>query len=151
MAKKIRTAEELARATTFRDIQYYELNGVAYAGGFKEPDDPPESGLESYFQALLTKEIIAVRLRLIAYGDSGMYTTDAAAIFILSEPVEPIADKVINAFVQTEVLPVLFPFVRQAMFDTANRIGAEKIVLGLTQSADLAVNLKLRIARDSSQ
>lgn len=146
MARKVSNVDDLTRYVDVRDIQFYEIAGKLYAG-FSNGEEKPETGSQEVnFKVRLGKKFLAFRLRLEVFGDAGSYLADAAVVFRLLEPLDVVSPEVMKGFLEKEAFPVLYPFVRQAIYDVAAKLGSEVPVLGLLRVDGF--DFQLQIATD---
>ncbi|MFB9432376.1 hypothetical protein ACFFR8_23665 [Streptoalloteichus tenebrarius] len=130
------------------DIQFYELR----ARLLEEPDPAHDgehdaAGVEqrpkAAFRVMLDGSLLGFRLRLSVRSVAAEYVADAAAFFRLAEPVAVVEASAMNAFIEKEAFPVLYPFVRQSVFDLASKMGVETVLLGLTRPEDMDFTVDL--------
>lgn len=146
MPRNISSIDELTQLTDVRDIQFYELNARLYSGFQDEPGETTAGSQDVSFKVRLGETFLAFRLRLQVNGEAGQYLADGAVIFKLLEAVEPVSPAVMQKFIEREAFPILYPFVRQALYDVASRLGAEVPVLGLLRVDNF--DLQLQIATE---
>jgi hypothetical protein len=131
MARRISSVEAFAQLADIRDVQFYELHGRLYSAFDNEEDRREPGSQEVNFKVRLGETFLAFRLRLEVFGEAGRYLADAAVIFRIAEPVDPVAPGIMKSFIEKEAFPVLYPFVRQSLYDVAARLAAEVPILGL--------------------
>ncbi|SHG32893.1 hypothetical protein [Streptoalloteichus hindustanus] len=152
MARQVRSLEELLSLAEVEDVQFYEVHGRVLEGL-----DPVESGgyddglteqPHATSRVLLQDDSLGFRLRLTVRSPLAEYVSDAAVLFRLAEPVSDIDPDIVGAFIQREAFPVLYPFVRQSIFDLASRMGVESVVLSLARLGE--TNFTLNLAAEDS-
>ncbi len=149
MPQKVSSIDDLIKLADVRDIQFYELSGRLYSGFEDSHDEGPTGSQDVSFKVRLGRTFLALRLRLQVNGEAGVYLADGAVIFKLQEAVEPVSSPIMQQFIEREAFPVLYPFVRQALYDVASRLGAEVPVLGLLRVDDFDLQLQLAIQAES--
>lgn len=131
--------KQLRDRLSLSGVQFYEVRGNLYAGGTF--NDSKESGSQEVeFHIALVNDLFATRMRVTVYGELGRYRTDLAALFTLSEEIEVPSRRILSRFLETDSIPILYPFVRQSLWDTSSRLGHEEILLDSVEMADVKIH-----------
>ena len=125
-------ARELLEVAELVDIITFELRGkrVTHDGDIPEP--VPAVAVR------LSDEALETRLRLDVWTEDARIFADVAAVYALSEPVH-LEGHVVQEFVERAGIMAVYPFVREAIFSTASRLGVKPPVLGLLRAGQFRI------------
>ena len=139
MSKKPRTvsdARDLLDLAELTDIVFYEV-------GARRATDSADS--EPTIQIALRREetSIEVRCRAHVVGSGGAYTTDASAVFSLSEQIA-VSDDALTEFVERVGVMTVYPYLRESITQSAAKLGLERPILKLLRPGDVHVTANVR-------
>lgn len=127
----ITDARELLELTELTDIAFYEI------GARRNPDveDTPVS-----IDIALRREelLLEIRCRATVLGGGGEYLVDASAVFTLQEPVQA-PEAAIAEFVERVGVMSVYPYLREAITQSAAKLGLDRPVLRLLRPGDVHV------------
>ncbi|PPH11636.1 hypothetical protein C5C71_06430 [Rathayibacter sp. AY1C1] len=130
--------QELVRVADLDDVVHYEIRGVLV------PERPEDFEANSYridFAELVRPEDAFARYRLAFEAEDANYLVDVGAHYSFSEPVTfDRADWV--QFAEEVAFMVVFPFLREAVFSAAARLGRPAPVLGLMKRGEFRIESK---------
>ncbi|ANA85502.1 hypothetical protein PBI_BLUEBERRY_40 [Gordonia phage Blueberry] len=116
------SCDQLLDATELVDVRFYEVHG--------ERND--SEGDPKWFIRVLTNQAdsqLQLRFRLQLSGSGATYTADAAAVYVLKEPVAEVPDDVVREFAERVGIFAAFPYLRAAIGNLASQLGLERPVL----------------------
>lgn len=127
--REVSTVEELADLVEIRDVVILEQAGKRH-DGFADEVDPPTNVAPMQVFRQLTDEQIQVRCRMTLVGAESTHTMDVAAVFSLTEPLSA-PDAILREFDNRVAVPLVFPYLRWGLQETAFRLRVPAPVLGL--------------------
>lgn len=98
----------------------------------RSEDISPEVGLR------LTPDEIETRMRFAVNTGDAYLEADMSVVYQLQRPVNLWAH-VVTEFIERVAVMAVYPFVREAVFTTAARLGVDTPVLGMIRSGELGV------------
>ncbi|MGU3586395.1 hypothetical protein ACLBYD_24900 [Rhodococcus sp. C26F] len=129
--RAITDARELLELTELTDIVFYEI------GARRNPDveDTPVS-----IDIALRREelLLEIRCRATVLGGGGEYLVDASAVFTLQEPVQA-SETAVAEFVERVGVMSVYPYLREAITQSAAKLGLDRPVLRLLRPGDVHV------------
>ena len=131
MARVVSDARELLTLTELTDVLTYELRGRRISDGTPSAPDPE-------IAVRVTESKIETRMRLEVTTTDASIFADMSAVYSLSESVV-IPPGVISEFIERAGIMAVYPFVREAVFATAARLGVPPPVLALVRAGSLIV------------
>lgn len=141
--RTVHSVDELVDLLELEVVRVNEISGRR-RDAVRAEDLPEQTGpAEMRVRQTIEGNEFVLRCRLDLNSDRAILTADVSARFRLREPVEKPADGILDAFVRTEGLPIVFPYLRVVAEQAARHIGVPaprlkpyraKDFAGLTQS-----------------
>ncbi|WP_432457949.1 hypothetical protein [Cellulomonas iranensis] len=125
-------ARALLEYVDLRDVRTYTLSGRRLRGSTPTDDVAPELGVR------IDESELEVRMRLAVATSDAEFEVDIAVVYGLLRPVN-LWSEVVAEFIQRVAVMSVYPFVREAVFSTASRMGVEAPVLGLVRQNDVSL------------
>ncbi|MGW8569803.1 hypothetical protein [Streptomyces niveus] len=130
----ISSVDELRDQAELLDIVYYEVSGRR-AEGFATPPPVPDDDGENpsdhadiQLMQRLEGGALSIRMRATVITSEGRFVADVAAIFRIAERVSVPAD-VVMKFADVVATPVIRPYLREAVHQSALRLGLDAPLL----------------------
>ncbi|MET7505867.1 hypothetical protein [Streptomyces albidoflavus] len=138
----ISSLEELQQLAELLDIVYYEVSGRRF-DGFDQPDDEGDTqdcGDRADIQLMQRMEgnRLAVRTRAMVVTSEGRMVADVAAVFRTPEPVS-IPAPIAKRFAEVIATPVTRPYVREAIHQSAVKLGIAAPLLSVLDLDDVGL------------
>ncbi|MGV0778745.1 hypothetical protein [Mycolicibacterium elephantis] len=130
VAKTISDTRQLLNVADVREIRFHELS--AKRTGNTDSDHT----LTMRVFVRVDETEIGVRCRAEVSGKGGDYVADAEAVFELSEAMS-IPPDILREFVEKVGVLVVYPYVREAVADSAAKLGRPRPVLKILRGEDV--------------
>ncbi|MFJ7591424.1 hypothetical protein ACIQZO_29435 [Streptomyces sp. NPDC097617] len=141
--RAVSSFEELQQIAELIDIVYYEVSGRR-SDGFEQPSADPEDGVgddQADIQLMQRTDgkHLAVRTRAVVVTSEGRMIADVAAVFRTPEPVRiPVA--IAKRFAAVIATPVMRPYVREAIHQSAVKLGIAAPLLSVLDLEDVGLS-----------
>lgn len=129
--RTVNDARDLLALTELTDIVFYEISARR---------NPDVEGTPVSIEIALRREelLLEVRCRATVLGGEGEYLADASAVFNLQEPVEA-PEEVIAEFVERVGVMSVYPYLREAITQSAAKLGLDRPILRLLRPGDVHI------------
>lgn len=140
--REVSSLEELQQLAELLDIVYYEVSGRR-SDGFDQPhDDAEEESGDDHADIQLMQRMegnrLAVRTRALVVTSEGRLVADVAAVFRTREPVR-IPAAIAKRFAAVIATPVTRPYVREAIHQSAVKLGIEAPLLSVLDLEEIGL------------
>lgn len=133
--RAISSAEELLSVAELTGVRVYEVHGRRVDPGVHAGDEPQAA---PDVMARGTELSLETRMRLAIHTDDSELLADIGVEYTLSEPCA-VSEAAMQEFLTRVGAMAVFPFVRESIFATANRLGVNAPVLGLLRAGSFEV------------
>lgn len=133
--RSVGSASELLKLVVLEDIDFYEVSGRRRA----VRDDEVSGAPVIQIQQRLTDEVFEIRCIVDVEAPDATYRVDAAARFVLEEPLD-VPEAVAKDFVERAGVMAVYPFVREAVLETSARLGAGRLVMAMMKAGRVNVD-----------
>ncbi|MFI6024171.1 hypothetical protein [Amycolatopsis magusensis] len=152
--KSIRSGRELLNQLKLENIQFYEVRARLYAGFGEAPSDSSlpsdaaasgggsDENSEQRWKFLVQLDIRNVNLRaqLEIRGPDARYNIDAAVFYSSSDDFQ-VARESLEEFLNRAAMLAIYPFIREALHESARKIGASPPLLGMFDAESIQIDL----------
>jgi len=125
-------AADLLQYVELTAVRTYALSGRREEGATASADVAPEVAVR------LGDFDLEIRMRMIIRTAQAEFETEMAVVYQLARPVN-MWSATLSEFVARVGVMALYPFVREAIFATASRMGIDQPVLGLVRQGQLTI------------
>ncbi|MGW7260690.1 hypothetical protein [Streptomyces sp. NPDC054834] len=132
---------ELQDTAELVDIVYYEVSGRRLDGfsrastGSRDDTAPDDDTAEIELMQRLEGDTIDIRLRAVVVTAQGRLIADVAAVFRTPEQVS-VPLEVVSDFAKAVATPIVRPYLREAIHQTAVRLGIDAPLLSILDSRE---------------
>ncbi|MFF7976857.1 hypothetical protein [Streptomyces sp. NPDC007905] len=140
-ARVLSSVDELRDTAELVDILYYEVSGRRHDGfsrngsGCRDDAASDDDTAEFELMQRLEGDTIDIRLRAHVVTAQGRLTADVAAVFLTPEQVS-VPPQVVSEFAKTVATPIVRPYLREAIHQTAVRLGIDAPLLSLLDTRE---------------
>lgn len=127
------SAVELLQFVELTAVRTYEISGRR-----TEPAADDDEDAEPEVLVRAASDEIEVRMKLEVASRGAEYVADVAVVYGLSRPVN-LHTRVLAEFIERAAVMAVYPFVREAVFTTASRMGTKAPLLGLMHAGHFSV------------
>ncbi|MGW3148893.1 hypothetical protein ACWDG1_30310 [Streptomyces sp. NPDC001177] len=141
VARVLTTVNELQGTAELVDILYYEVSGRRLDGfsrastGCRDDVAPDDDTAEIELMQRLEGDTIDIRLRALVVTGQGRLIADVAAVFRTPEQVS-VPPEVVSEFAKVVATPIVRPYLREAIHQTAVRLGIDAPLLSILDSRE---------------
>ncbi|SRR6266568_1819549 len=132
--KVVDSPKDLIDVVELTDVVFYQVSGLRLAAGA----DPEDRKLEIEVAIRLGTHVLEVRCRASIRGGGGEYLCDASAEFTLRCALE-IPDPVLIEFVERVGVMAVYPYLREAITESAAKLRLDVPVLSLLRPGDVRI------------
>ncbi|MGW4377835.1 hypothetical protein ACWEJ7_29750 [Streptomyces albidoflavus] len=142
VVREISSLEELQKLAELLDIVYYEVSGRRF-DGFDRPDDEGDTQdcrdrADIQLMQRTEGNRLSVRTRATVVTSEGRMVADVAAVFRTPEPVS-VPAPVAKHFAEVIATPVTRPYLREAIHQSAVRLGIAAPLLSVLDLEDVGL------------
>lgn len=131
--RQIDSVVDLLQLVEMSEVRTYRLSGERVADS---EDREPAQSLTMLVGG--DAEHIECRVRMMLGTVAADLQADIGAVYTISEPVA-LTSEIVAEFTERVALMAVFPFLREAVFTTASRLGVPPPVLGLLRAGEARV------------
>ncbi|MFF8702506.1 hypothetical protein ACF067_25950 [Streptomyces albidoflavus] len=142
VVREISSLEELQKLAELLDIVYYEVSGRRF-DGFDQPDDEDDTQdcrdrADIQLMQRMEGTRLSVRTRATVVTSEGRMVADVVAVFRTPEPLS-IPAPIAKHFAEVIATPVTRPYLREAIHQSAVRLGIAAPLLSVLDLEDVGL------------
>lgn len=139
------TLEELEALLELRRVFFLESSSRRWDSGIGDKETPPANIIND-LQVMQTvdEKNISVRGRMTVKTPQAILIADAVAVFSIegdgdNNEGEDFSDDLMRQFVERIAVPILYPFIRESIYDGARKIGVKPPALNILRSGNVSL------------
>ncbi|MBX6168988.1 MAG: hypothetical protein IRY84_15290 [Thermobispora bispora] len=147
-----KTLKELHEVLELRRVNFFEVSSRRWDAGDGDVAIPSEDTVQMRVMQRVGRHGISVRGRIAVDTPQGQLVADAVAVFVLKDEYQhkyeelDLEEELLKQFAEKVGVPCVFPFLREAVYEGARKVGIKAPLLGtlwaeniqLKESDDLA-------------
>ena len=140
--------EELIGSLELRNVSFFEVSARRWNAD-PDVDEKPfeEEDIDLKVMHKVQSDRVSVRCRMVFSGTEGRVVADAAALFVIKED-QDVSDsreveldpQVLRAFISRVGIRIVFPYLREAVQESARKVRIKAPVLNLLRPGQLDID-----------